>query len=207
MVSWFSKWAQGIIVAVVIATLIELILPNGSSKKYVKVIIGIYILFTIISPVIVKLKGGNLNMDEVLDTQKYEKKISKSDNKIYAELEANNSRTIKDIYISSLTEDIKSKLKAKGYQVISTNIKIEDNENYTIESISLNLSKEEKEENEGNSSGGINIETVEIKGNNTNNTNNNINESNNTLTESQKNEIKVYLSETYDIDIRSIYIS
>lgn len=204
MVSWFSKWAQGIIVAVVIATLIELILPNGSSKKYVKVIIGIYILFTIISPVIVKLKGGNLNMDEILDTQKYEEKISKSDNKIYAELEANNSRTIKDIYISSLTEDIKSKLKAKGYQVISTNIKIEDNENYTIESISLNLSKEENEENEGNSSGGINIETVEIKGNNTTN---NINESNNTLTESQKNEIKVYLSETYDIDIRSIYIS
>ena len=204
MVSWFSKWAQGIIIAVVIATLIELILPNGSSKKYVKVIIGIYILFTIISPVIVKLKGSNLNMDEVLDTQKYEEKISKSDNKIYAELEANNSRTIKDIYISSLTEDIKSKLKAKGYQVISTNIKIEDNENYTIESISLNLSKEENEENEGNSSGGINIETVEIKGNNTNN---NINESNNTLTESQKNEIKVYLSETYDIDIRSIYIS
>lgn len=204
MVSWFSKWAQGIIVAVVIATLIELILPNGSSKKYVKVIIGIYILFTIISPVIVKLKGSNLNMDEILDTQKYEEKISKSDNKIYAELEANNSRTIKDIYISSLTEDIKSKLKAKGYQVISTNIKIEDNENYTIESISLNLSKEENEENEGNSSGGINIETVEIKGNNTNN---NINESNNTLTESQKNEIKVYLSETYDIDIRSIYIS
>ena len=41
MVSWFSKWAQGIIVAVVISTLIELILPNGSSKKYVKVIIGI----------------------------------------------------------------------------------------------------------------------------------------------------------------------
>ena len=204
MVSWFSKWAQGIIVAVVIATLIELILPNGSSKKYVKVIIGIYILFTIISPVIVKLKGSNLNMDEILDTQKYEEKISKSDNKIYAELEANNSRTIKDIYISNLTEDIKSKLKAKGYQVISTNIKIEDNENYTIESISLNLSKEENEENEGNSSGGINIETVEIKGNNTNN---NINESNNTLTESQKNEIKVYLSETYDIDIRSIYIS
>lgn len=203
MVSWFSKWAQGIIVAVVIATLIELILPNGSSKKYVKVIIGIYILFTIISPVIVKLKGSNLNMDEILDTQKYEEKISKSDNKIYAELETNNSRTIKDIYISSLTEDIKSKLKAKGYQVISTNIKIEDNENYTIESISLNLSKEENEENEGNSSGGINIETVEIKGNNTNN----INESNNTLTESQKNEIKVYLSETYDIDIRSIYIS
>ena len=204
MVSWFSKWAQGIIVAVVISTLIELILPNGSSKKYVKVIIGIYILFTIISPVMVKLKGSNLNMDEILDTQKYEEKISKSDNKIYAELEANNSRTIKDIYISSLTEDIKSKLKAKGYQVISTNIKIEDNKNYTIESISLNLSKEENEENEGNSSGGINIETVEIKGNNTNN---NINESNNTLTESQKNEIKVYLSETYDIDIRSIYIS
>ena len=204
MISWLSKWVQGIIVAVIIATLIELILPNGSSKKYVKVVIGIYILFTIISPVIEKLKNDDFGINEILNTQKYEEELAKSDNTISAKLESNNSRTIKDIYISSLTEDIKSKLKAKGYQVISTNIKIEDNENYTIESISLNLSKEENEENEGNSSGGINIETVEIKGNNTNN---NINESNNTLTESQKNEIKVYLSETYDIDIRSIYIS
>ncbi len=33
MIEFLSSWAQGIIVAVIIATLIEMILPNSSSKK------------------------------------------------------------------------------------------------------------------------------------------------------------------------------
>ena len=37
MIEFLSSWAQGIIVAVIIATLIEMILPNSSSKKYVKI--------------------------------------------------------------------------------------------------------------------------------------------------------------------------
>ena len=148
MISWLSKWAQGIIVAVIIATLIELILPNGSSKKYVKVVIGIYILFTIISPVIEKLKNDDFGINEILNTQKYEEELAKSDNTISAKLESNNSRTIKDIYISNLTIDIQTKLKEKGYEVISANIKIKDDENYTIEKIIINLNKIENEKNE-----------------------------------------------------------
>ena len=42
---WISDWVQGIIVAVIIVTIIEMILPNGNSKKYIKVVIGIYIIF------------------------------------------------------------------------------------------------------------------------------------------------------------------
>ena len=52
MISWISSWAQGIIMAVIIGAIIEMILPEGNSKKYVKIVIGVYILFTIISPVI-----------------------------------------------------------------------------------------------------------------------------------------------------------
>lgn len=36
---WFSSWAQGIVVAVIIGTIIEMILPEGSSKKYIKVVV------------------------------------------------------------------------------------------------------------------------------------------------------------------------
>ena len=50
MINWISNWAQGIIVAVIIGTIIEMVLPEGNCKKYVKVVIGIYILFSIISP-------------------------------------------------------------------------------------------------------------------------------------------------------------
>lgn len=33
MVAFISSWAQGIIVAVIIASIIEMILPEGSSKN------------------------------------------------------------------------------------------------------------------------------------------------------------------------------
>ena len=204
MISWLSKWAQGIIVAVIIATLIELILPNGSSKKYVKVVIGIYILFTIISPVIEKLKNDDFGINEILNTQKYEEELAKSDNTISAKLESNNSRIIKDIYISNLTIDIQTKLKEKGYEVISANIKIKDDENYTIEKIIINLNKIENEKNEKDNIENVNIEKIQIK---ENNATNNINENAKTLTESQKKEIKDYLSKTYDIDAKNIEIS
>lgn len=45
MINWISNWAQGIIVAVIIGTIIEMVLPEGNCKKYVKVVIGIYIIF------------------------------------------------------------------------------------------------------------------------------------------------------------------
>ncbi|MGN1327627.1 MAG: stage III sporulation protein AF, partial [Clostridia bacterium] len=146
MVTFFSKWAQGIIVAVIIATIIEMILPNGTSKKYVKVVIGIYILFTIISPVIDKFSNGKVDFNQILAIEEYEQKIAESDNSISQKIEANNSRTIKDIYTSNLETDIKSKLKEKGYGVSSTYIKVKDDENYTIERIILDLYKKEEDD-------------------------------------------------------------
>ncbi|MBD9105384.1 hypothetical protein EGW03_02815 [bacterium] len=36
MLEWFRSWATGIVIAVIIATIIEMILPNSTSKKYIK---------------------------------------------------------------------------------------------------------------------------------------------------------------------------
>ena len=218
MIEWLNEWAQGIIVAVIIATIIELILPKGNSKKYVKVIVGIYILFTIISPVIAKVKGNELNVNEILDTKKFEKELEKSNSKISEKLESNNSRNIKDIYVSNLTTDIKNKLKEKGYNVVSSSINVKDDKNYTIEEINLDVNKIENEqadnqENEQeavNKIESINIEKVKIRVD-TDNTIDNTEESKiinkNALTEEQKHEIKEYLSTTYNIDIKNIILS
>lgn len=217
MIEWLNEWAQGIIVAVIIATIIELILPKGNSKKYVKVIIGMYILFTIISPVISKVKGNELNVNEILDTKKFEKELEKSNSKISEKLESNNSRSIKDIYVSNLTTDIKNKLKEKGYNVVSSSINVKDDKNYTIEEINLDVNKIENEqadnqenEQEVNKIESINIEKVKIRVD-ADNTMDNTEESKiinkNALTEEQKHEIKEYLSTTYNIDIKNIILS
>lgn len=68
VISFISSWAEQIIVAVIIATIIEMILPNGNNKKYIKVVIGIYVLFTILSPILEKITKANL---ESFDYEKY----------------------------------------------------------------------------------------------------------------------------------------
>lgn len=196
MIEFLSSWAQGIIVAVIIATLIEMILPNSSSKKYVKVVIGMYILFTIVSPIIKKLGGKDINLNTI-DIEKYEQQISKSDNTISRKFEDNNTRSIKDIYVSNLKADISAKLKEKGYEIDTSDIQIKDDENYTIVKITLKLIKMEQKQEKNNE---IVINTVEIG--------NTINQKDSkTLSDDDKQEVKDYISETYDIDKKNINIS
>ena len=196
MIEFLSSWAQGIIVAVIIATLIEMILPNSSSKKYVKVVIGMYILFTIVSPIIKKLGGKDINLNTI-DIEKYEQQISKSDNAISRKFEDNNTRSIKDIYVSNLKADISAKLKEKGYEIDTSDIQIKDDENYTIVKITLKLIKMEQKQEKNNE---IVINTVEIG--------NTISQKDSkTLSDDDKQEVKDYISETYDIDKKNINIS
>lgn len=196
MIEFLSSWAQGIIVAVIIATLIEMILPNSSSKKYVKVVIGMYILFTIVSPIIKKLGGKDINLNTI-DIEKYEQQISKSDNTISRKFEDNNTRSIKDIYVSNLKADISAKLKEKGYEIDTSDIQIKDDENYTIEKITLKLIKMEQKQEKNNE---IVINTVEIG--------NTISQKDSkTLSDDDKQEVKDYISKTYDIDKKNINIS
>ena len=196
MIEFLSSWAQGIIVAVIIATLIEMILPNSSSKKYVKVVIGMYILFTIVSPIIKKLGGKDINLNTI-NIEKYEQQISKSDNTISRKFEDNNTRSNKDIYVSNLKADISAKLKEKGYEIDTSDIQIKDDENYTIEKITLKLIKMEQKQGKNNE---IVINTVEIG--------NTISQKDSkTLSDDDKQEVKDYISETYDIDKKNINIS
>lgn len=196
MIEFLSSWAQGIIVAVIIATLIEMILPNSSSKKYVKVVIGMYILFTIVFPIIKKVGGKDINLNTI-NIEKYEQQIAKSDNTISRKFEDNNTRSIKDIYVSNLKADISAKLKEKGYEIDISDIQIKDDENYTIEKITLKLIKTEQKQEKNNE---IVINTVEIG--------NTISQKDSkTLSDDDKQEVKDYISETYDIDKKNINIS
>ncbi len=206
MISWLNSWAQGIIVAVVIATIIELILPEGSCKKYVKVVIGIYILFTIIAPVIGKVSKKDIDINAILNTQKYEQEISKNNNDIYKKFESNNSRTIKDIYVSNLETDIKSKLKDKGYEVTNTYIKVKNDKNYSIDKISVDVVKKENSKQNEKENKNESIENISINIQISNDKNS---EESKTVSinETEKQNIKKYLSDTYQLKETNIKIN
>ena len=73
--NFLNTWLQGIIVCVIIVTIIELILPSGSTKKYIKVVLGMFILFNIITPVINKITKNNFEISSIINMDEYSKKM------------------------------------------------------------------------------------------------------------------------------------
>ena len=93
MIKFFRVWCEGIIVAVVISIIIESILPDGNIKKYIKVIISIYIVFTILNPILSKL-DLNLDFSDSINLRSIETSSVSEDN-------------IKEIYTNRYTRNTK----------------------------------------------------------------------------------------------------
>lgn len=202
---FITSWAQGIIIAVIIGTILEMLLPNGNSKKYIKVVIGVYIVFNIVSPVISKFTGSEFKLDSVIDINKYEDKISsyEIDTK---NLENTNNSNIKEVYILNLKKDIKAKIEEKGYIVNTIQIEIENTEEYKVKNIDITLSKREDKEvnNKNDTINGIEKVNIEVKIKN--NTTEEISEMTR-LTEKEKSEVKEYISSVYEINKNNININ
>lgn len=218
MINDITKWASGIIIAVIIATIIEMILPEGSSKKYIKVVIGVYILFTIISPVVSKFTGKSIAVSDIIDLNQYISDFKEKE-KIQNLLQEDSSANIRDIYIGNLKSDIQNKLKIKGYNTTKIELDVGYDDNYTLNKISLTVTKikekensENKEENNINNTviSSVNDININVSNQNINNTVQDNASSNNTkssLSSSDKKKIKEYLSEVYEINERSILIN
>lgn len=206
LIEWISSWAEQIVVAVIIASIIEMLLPNGNNKKYIKAIIGVYILFTIISPVIGKLV--NIDLKDI-DYEKYFKEIETQET-ISQSLTTNNEKAMGEIYISNLKADMKNKLEEKGYKVENINLKVEleDEKNYgKVNEIALFVSKlkEEDNTNKKNNTIAINkIENVKI-GNELENAKEV--KASKDIGNSEKSEIKDYLASVYDVKKKNIRIN
>ncbi len=203
MISFISSWAEQLIVAVVIGTIIEMILPSGNNKKYIKAVIGVYILFTIISPILGKFT--NLDFSNI----DYEKYFNELDTKqaMSLSLANNNDQTVEEIYLNNLKLDMKAKLQKKGYVVegINLNIELEESNYGKINNIWLTLYKKDDDE-ENESSNRISVNKVEeVKIGNNNKTSNTSNKKE--ISNSDKKEIKEYLSSVYEVNKKDIKIN
>ena len=67
MIDFLGNWIEGIAIAVIITSIFEMILPNGNVKKYMKIILGIYVVFSIISPFVNSKDLYSLNVSEEID--------------------------------------------------------------------------------------------------------------------------------------------
>ena len=146
MVEFISSWVEQITIAVVIASLFEMLLPKGKIKKYVKTIIGIYIIFNIISPFI--------SNKEIMNIQNFDIKEYIDDSQLEVSAETKVDQTsmdkrLKQLYIEELEKDISKKVEENGYKVKKCNVDAVlegSNEKTGITKVDLVVKKDNEEQ-------------------------------------------------------------
>lgn len=214
MVSFISSWAQQIIFAVIIGTILQMLLPEGKNKKYIKIVIGVYVLFAVISPVIGK--NIDLNLDE----------FNLSVNSAESSLDETSQDQINNLYTTNLKQDIILKLKNKGYGC--ENVDLKTNENYEVLEISVIGIYELEDDNDKDSEKSNSNQNVKTNNDNSQSAKSNIakvnsvvinevqiGEKENSIKDqvvkgiptSEEKDLKEYLSETYNVKEKNISIS
>ena len=196
MINDVSKWAGSITISVLIVTLLEMLLPENKCKKYIKTIMSIYILFTIISPIVKAVSNNQIDIENFIDTQsKMDLNTSYSNSNT---LQTNSN--IENVYEINLKKDIIAKLTQKGYKTETIDIKYEKEDSNNFGKIyEINLYIKGTNENKQSKIPKIEISIGDtgLKKELSNNS---------CLTENEKNDLKSYLSSTYGLQIDNITI-
>lgn len=118
MIEFLSKWIEGIAIAVIIASIFEMILPNGNIKKYVKVILGIYIVFSIISPFSGSKVKGNFDL-----SKKVVELFENSDKKDNLKEESSSEQRLNKIYENTFEKELIQTIEKEGFIVYKCEVK------------------------------------------------------------------------------------
>lgn len=207
---FINTWAQGIIIAVIIATIIEMLLPNSSSSKYIKVVIGIFILFTIISPIINKFSNNSIS-DEI-DFDSY---VQTSTNEtVVTSMNINNDESIRKMYEENLKIDIKTKITQKGYSVGDINLEILNDNTYTLNKIEIKIVAKNEISAQQNNARSNNVTTIvenienvkiDIGGSRKDKQSNETEKS--IISETEKRKLREYLSTVYEVHENKILVN
>ena len=194
MIKFLSSWVEGIAIEVIVASIFEMILPNGNIKKYVKIVLGIFIIFNIISPFVSGNVFNSFDLEKELENYTSNTNLSASPNK---------QNSLAEMYINTFENDIKKQVEEQGYSVkkckVDASFDTEKND-FGINKITIIIGTKNKEK----SSNMVNIKDVEII---------DIHIGNEVVENSEENNskdiefLKTYLSEHYEIDKNIININ
>lgn len=104
MINFVVDCVESMIIAIIFIIIIEMLLPNGSNKKYIKMISGIYLMFTVLNPFL-ELFDKDIDIDLFKNIETAETSSNVSD------------EYLRNYYTESFKSVIKANLKEFGYEV------------------------------------------------------------------------------------------
>ncbi|GBF11030.1 MAG: stage III sporulation protein AF [Tepidibacillus sp.] len=146
MIEWISSWLQNIILIVLLATFVDLLLPNSDLQKYSKMVLGLLIMLTILSPLL-DLFSNQFSVTTLFQ-QLDQKAYSKEDSVITME-GFNQSNQIPDTYQKNLVDNVEKIMKEylkeqleKRFNITVFDVNLEAsivNEVWTIQQVRLSI--------------------------------------------------------------------
>lgn len=151
MLDFLVSWAQQLIISIIIIVIIEMVIPSNSSyRKYIKVVLGIFLLYVIISPILSN-KLENINFEKTFAVENIPN-IGETNSIDY-------EKQITEAYKTNLKENMKAYLKEKGYDLVKIESDLKyDSEEIAINKISLKVKKISERKN-------IAVNKIDLKNN------------------------------------------
>ncbi len=205
MIEFLSSWAKGLGLAIVVVSILEMILPNNKTKKYIRMVMGVYILFTIISPFIKNKQTIDVSSFEI---EKYSNYTSSSGKTTQTSMD----KRIEELYIDKLEKDISKKVREQGYDILNCKVEAQLNdseENSEISKIKLQVKKNEsnKVNNELTLENKVVEEIQKIRPINTNIVEREKSNKSEKITNEDKQKIKKFLMEEYGVKEKCLEIN
>lgn len=218
MINFLSSWVKNLCLALIVVSILEMLLPNNKTKKYVKMVMGLYILFSIIAPFVENSNELKFDIEDL-----YEKYSTETSTISESTDQTSMDNRLNELYKEKLEKDIVQKLDEEGYIVEECNVKAHIyNDDNGIELITLKI-KEKKNTNDANNENKIDLEDkivneiqkiqkVEIDVSNDNDnyqkdTNIGKQEDENNITKTDIKVIKQFLTKEYGVSEKCLKIS
>ncbi len=145
--NFIYSWLKDITILFIIISLIDLIMPKGSMKRYINFVIGLLIIFTVINPFI-NLSKIKFNLDKEVFNNLY-----KTSPEYMEKLIKSQDSKIEELYTEKISEEIGQVLKRyTDHNILDITIDIEKNDGVygTINNIDIVLVENEIENQEKN---------------------------------------------------------
>lgn len=199
MIEVISNWAGDLVVSLIIVNLIEMLLPENKIKKYVKTVIGVYIIFCIISPFI-----DQKQFLAIWESTEKELEKIRIESQVASSQEASSS--IEGLYIQEFEKEVSKKVQELGYTVKKCKVELEINaskENAGINTIYLEI---EDKKNKSKQNADIQVEGIQRVQISINNSKEGNNKDKQQDEMEETKELKKILSEYYEIEEEKIKI-
>lgn len=237
MIEVISSWAKSLGVTIVLVSILEMILPNNKTKKYIRVVLGLFVIFNIIAPFIQNKENLSLASINIEDyyTEGNSNTNTNTVGTINSSGKSNNEtlnqtsmdERIKQLYEDELEKDITKKVEEQGYSVskctveadVPTDESSKDNETGIIK-IKLKIvgKQESSEEGENNEeqeesienkivTGVQRIKEVDVSGDGKEKQQSEDQETNTKVTKSDIQNIKKFLIEEYGVSEKCLEIN